>query len=148
MPESQVPGEEALRAVELKRGYVRVQTGIGVERLLRGREGVEERKGRLARNEFVIPLEQELDGNGDPRRSRSEVFVTREPEHGGGYPRLRRDERNSDCASQRHSPESDWSEPWALEFGKRVKRGAPLGNGSVSKNGVAAHDDREHRFAR
>jgi hypothetical protein len=50
----QVTGEEVLRALQLERGYAHVTARVGVQRLLAGREGVEQRKA--ATNGTPIPL--------------------------------------------------------------------------------------------
>src|SRR4051812_24493941 len=56
----QVPGEEPDRAVRLEPGQLLVLARIGVQRLLRGPEGVEQREAGLARDVLVVPLEHEL----------------------------------------------------------------------------------------
>src|SRR5215472_7460989 len=58
--------EESLGAVDLEHRHVHVAAGNGVQRLLRRAEGVEQRQPRLARDELVVPLELELDRDGDP----------------------------------------------------------------------------------
>jgi hypothetical protein len=65
-----VPGEEAFRAVHLEPRRGAVPARVGVQRLLRRAERVEQGQGRVARDLFVVPLQQELDRDGDPRRRR------------------------------------------------------------------------------
>ena len=66
-PLGEVPGEEPLRALQLERGHPAVAAEVGVQRFLGRAEAAEQRKDRLARHQFVVPLEQELDRDGDPR---------------------------------------------------------------------------------
>ncbi|WP_433238540.1 hypothetical protein ACQPYK_30975 [Streptosporangium sp. CA-135522] len=48
-----------------------------------GGEGVEKREARVTRHQLVVPLQQELDRDGDPGRRLGQGFVAREAEDGG-----------------------------------------------------------------
>ncbi len=61
----EVAEEETRGAVQLERGYGRVAAGVGVQRLLAGREGAEQREARVPRDQLVIPLQQKFDRDGD-----------------------------------------------------------------------------------
>jgi hypothetical protein len=54
--------------LQLEGGYARVAAGVGMQGLLAAGEGVEQREARIARHQLVIPLQQELDRDGDPGR--------------------------------------------------------------------------------
>jgi hypothetical protein len=62
---AEVPGEEQDRAVGLEPGQFLVLARVGVQRLLLRGEGVEERETGLAWDVLVVPLEVELDRDGD-----------------------------------------------------------------------------------
>src|ERR1700728_4253295 len=62
---SEVAGEEALGAVDLETRHVHVAPRIGVQRLFRRADGVEQLQARVARHDLVVPLEDELDRDGD-----------------------------------------------------------------------------------
>ncbi len=61
----EVPAEEALGALQLERGHAGVAAGIGMQRLLPGGEGAEKRHAGVARDQLVVPLQQELDRDAD-----------------------------------------------------------------------------------
>src|SRR6266498_1722900 len=61
----QVPGEEPGPVVSLELRDAGVPAQIGVQRLLRGAEGVEQVQGRLPVVPFVVPLQQDQQRNGD-----------------------------------------------------------------------------------
>src|SRR5215208_150595 len=66
---AQMAHEEALEVLALEGGDARVAAGVDVHRLLARAEGVVQRQPRLARDELVVPLEDEEQGDGDaPRR--------------------------------------------------------------------------------
>lgn len=60
-----MPGEEPGRVVHLEPRDTGVPAQIGVQRLLPGAGGVEQVQGRLPFRPFVVPLQQELQRNGD-----------------------------------------------------------------------------------
>jgi hypothetical protein len=111
--------------------------GVGVQRLLAGGEGAEQREALLARHEFVVPLQQELDRCGHPGGSLGQGFVARQAEHGRGNPRLGRGQRHADRGAQRHAPEAD-----RLARADSVQGGLPVGNGPRRQRGVVAGDQR------
>src|SRR5213080_3703720 len=61
----QVSGEELGRGVPRELRDAGVPTHIGVQRLLLGAEGVEQVQGRLPVVPFVVPLQQDVQRNGD-----------------------------------------------------------------------------------
>jgi hypothetical protein len=74
-----MPHEEPHGAVDLEPGRVLVAGRVGVQRLLRRGEGVEQGEPGLARDVLVVPLEHELDRYGDLPRRRGQRIVPEEP---------------------------------------------------------------------
>jgi hypothetical protein len=64
-----VPLEEPDRRRRLEARQVHVLPGVDVQRLLRRRERVEQGEAALARDVLVVPLQVDLDRDGDPPRS-------------------------------------------------------------------------------
>jgi hypothetical protein len=112
---------------------------VGVQRLLAGGEGVEQRQALLARHQFVVPLQQELHRDGHPGRRPGQGFVARQAEHGGGDPWFGRGQRHADRAAQRHAPEPG-RPARAVEEG--VQGDLPLGHGPRRQRGVVTGDGR------
>jgi hypothetical protein len=106
-----------------------VAARVGVQRLVRRADGVEQREPRLARHELVVPLQVELDRDGAPAGLKRQRLVAHEPEYGGGDPRLGRDKRQADRGAERHAPVPDgpWTDP--VKLGERADGGLPLGYG-------------------
>jgi len=76
-----VPLEEPDRRRRLEAGHLHVLPGVDVQRLLRRRERVEQGEAALARDVLVIPLQVELDRDGDPPRG---LDQRRRPEQAEG----------------------------------------------------------------
>src|SRR5690348_14671171 len=61
----QVSGEEPVPGVPLELRNPGMASHVGVQRLLLGTEGVEQIEGHLPVVSFVVPLQQDLQRNGD-----------------------------------------------------------------------------------
>ena len=70
---AQVPLEEPDRRHRLEARQRHVLAGVDVQRLLRRRERVEQGKAALARDVLVVPLQVELDRDGDPPAASTSV---------------------------------------------------------------------------
>jgi hypothetical protein len=144
----ELTGEEALRALQLERGYARVVARVGVQLLLAGGEGIKQRQARLARHQLIVPLQQELDRDRDPGRRLGQGVVAHEAEDGGGNPRVGRHQRHADRAAQRHAPEPHRpAGADAVKFLEGVQGGLPLGNGPRRASSVVAGDLRADGLA-
>src|ERR1700733_5671754 len=124
----EVAGEEALGAVDLEPRHVHVAAGVGVQCPFRRADGVEQRKPRLARHDLVVPLEDELDRDGDLGGGFRQGVVAHQAEDGRLDPWLGRHQRYADRAAERHAPVPDrrtGADP--VESGQRVDGGPPFG---------------------
>src|SRR4051794_32271013 len=75
--------EEGDGAVYFEAGDFLVGAGVGVEALLFGGEGVEQCQARLAGDVLVVPLEGELDRDGDLAGEAGQHLVVPEDAEGG-----------------------------------------------------------------
>jgi hypothetical protein len=103
----QVPDEEPARAVELEGRDVAMAAGVGVQRLLRRPEGIEQREAAVPLDVLVVPLEQELERNRHPRGRAGQRLVSQPAEDRGGDPGLDRRQRHPDRGAKRQSPVAD-----------------------------------------
>ena len=85
----------------------RVPARVGVQRLLLRGEGVEQRETGLARHVLVVPLEQELERDGDLCRRLGQGLVPEQTEDRGGDPGFDRRQRHPDRGAQRDAPVAD-----------------------------------------
>jgi len=104
----ETPSEEALRALQLEPGHTHVRPRTSVQGLLSGGESIEQREGRVARHQLIIPLQQELDRDRDSGRCLCDRLITGETEDGSVDPGFGCTQRNADPATQRHAPGAHW----------------------------------------
>ncbi|GAA1654842.1 hypothetical protein GCM10009828_100600 [Actinoplanes couchii] len=126
-----MPGEKTYLAVQfVLRDPIGVLPRVRVQRLVRRTQRLEQGQALLPRNPLVVPLDQELDRHGDPRRDLGVGHGPGEPEHRGADPGVGGHERNPEPTAQRHTPVAD--RPGTDPRLHVVDDGLPLGNGLLS----------------
>ena len=125
----EVTGGEALRAFHLEPGDDDVVAGVGVQRLLAGGEGAEQREARLARHHLIVPLQQKLDLDGDPGRRLGQGLVAGEAETAAVILGSAAVNGTPIPLPHRHAPETHRpARANAVKCLERIQGGLPLGN--------------------
>src|SRR5579884_1518577 len=110
LPGAEMPNEERLGRVVLEHGHLDMAPGVDVEGLLLGADGIEESKTGVARDQLVVPLEEEQDRYPQGASRCLEVGPSHacpqagQTEDSGLHVRLRGHEAQTDAGTHGHAP--------------------------------------------
>jgi len=118
-------GKEAFSALALVGRHVRVASGVDVQALHARADRREQCQGVAAGDQLVVPLHDQLHRHGDAGRVVDQALLAHQAQHGGGDPRLARDQGHADGRAQGEPDEAD--RPWGAAVGLQgAEHRAPL----------------------